>query len=66
MALATNVHRYDKESRQEITELLSNLRTDFNLLGDGDWVPDNHSVNSSIDAVERLAKLLSVELTEEE
>ena len=42
-------------------ELLSCLKTDFTMLESGEWVPDKHSIDASIDVIEELERRLNEE-----
>ena len=52
----------DKPQQIKLTNLLINLRTDFKMLQSGDWVPDRHSCDASIEVVEQIADILGVQL----
>ena len=42
-----------------LQELLSCLKTDFTMLKSGEWVPDKHSIDASIDVIEELQRRLN-------
>ena len=44
----------DRVTRQ----LLNNLRGDFEMLRDGTWVPDEDSIDMSIDVIDELLRRL--------
>lgn len=44
----------DRVTRQ----LLNNLRVDFEMLRDGTWVPDEDSIDMSIDVIDELLRRL--------
>ena len=52
---------YDKDISL-IQEALNQLHTDFNMFADGDWTPDSDSMQCSHDNVEKIAKLLDLDL----
>jgi len=45
---------------QKVQQLLNHLYTDLNLLRDGDWEPDYHSTQDSIDNLEEVASELGL------
>ena len=47
----------DNKTKQEALEILKSLKEDFEVLGDRTWVPEKHSINESIDNLERLKML---------
>jgi hypothetical protein len=50
----------------EVTEKLNGIHKDLCLLQSGDWVPDHDSCEASIEAVEDIAGILGIELTDED
>ena len=42
-------------------ELLSALKTDFTMLKNDEWIPDEDSINASIDVIEELQRRLNQE-----
>lgn len=48
------------EKTKKLKELLNNLKTDFELLQEGDWEPDYDSCECSIDAVCTVMQLLNI------
>lgn len=40
-------------------ELLSCLKTDFTMLKNGEWTPDEDSIDASIDVIEELQRRLN-------
>ena len=45
---------------------LQTLLNDFKMLKSGEWVPDKHSCEASMDNVRGIAKTLGVELEEDD
>tara|TARA_R100000388_G_C7108658_1_gene95527 strand:- start:117 stop:278 length:162 start_codon:yes stop_codon:yes gene_type:complete len=42
-------------------QLLSCLKTDFMMLKNGEWIPDEDSIDASIDVIEELEQRLNQE-----
>ena len=42
-------------------ELLSCLKTDFIMLKNGEWIPDEDSIDASLDVIEELQRRLNPE-----
>ncbi len=49
---------------EDLKELLSGIYTDILMLQDGTWQPDDDSCNATIDAIESIASILNVEITD--
>ena len=47
-----------KDDIDEIEGILHTLQSDFEMLDNGTWVPDKHSINDSLDNIERIRKLI--------
>lgn len=50
------------ENQSELEELLSGVYTDILMLQDGTWQPDEHSCQATIEAIEKIANELNLEL----
>jgi hypothetical protein len=42
-----------------IQEAINHLRKDFEMLQDGTWIPDEHSINDSLSTLDELEKLIN-------
>lgn len=45
-------------TKHEILDRLRSLKEDFTMLKDGDWVPDKHGCDASIESCEALIEAL--------
>jgi len=47
--------------KESLLEALGHLRKDLEMLKSGEWVPDNHSCNASIERLNNICELLDIE-----
>ena len=63
-AITLEVRKMDKE--QKMKELLEGLYVDFQMLEEGTWIPDEHSIEASKDAIEEIADMLNMPMERSE
>ena len=63
-AITLEVRKMDKE--QKMKELLEGLYVDFQMLEEGTWIPDEHSIEASKDAVAEIADMLNMPMERSE
>lgn len=47
------------DQKEKIKQLLDCIKTDFKMLKEGSWVPDDDSINSSINNIENIEELIN-------